>query len=489
MVKKISVILIFGGISIVFVFMGDYGFGPVTSGNHAARVNNTIISKIDHNAAVNRTINYYSVLLGDQPITAEMRRLIETNTLESMVSQEVISQTAQKEHLFVAPAFLRDTILTAFTRDGRFERSNYEAILSSQRLSPAQFEDKMRRELQMDMARQLFLTHLQPTSLEVKKNWEIKNSKLNIQFVKIDQDNFPLMKNISPSDITSYMEENVQKLEEIYNQDKASYTSELEVKAQHILIKSQDNDKVKKSIDNLALTKIQDIAMRAKTEDFSQLASEFSEDPGSKENGGHLGYMTKGQMVPEFEKAAFNLKVGQISEPIKTSYGYHLIKALDRKEPQTQSFDEVKLNLAKKSLNEERKDKVISDLRLALEKGDEKVLEENLKNLDTKWEDTGLYSLDNQTVPKMGKSPQVTKAAVSLFHSSSSLHPQMVSEGKMLYILRLKEKKLPPEKGLDQEAMAASKDIIQKKSSQKAFDQWVLHIRKNALIEVYNPTR
>ena len=487
MIRKISVILIFGGICFVFVFMGDYGFGPVTSGNHAARINNTIISRVDHNIAVNNTVNYYSRLFGDQlPITSEMRRRIESDTLERMITQEIISQTAEKEHLFVVPALLRDTIVTNFKMGDRFRRSDYEAILRAQRLSAAQFEDKMRRELQADTARQLFLTYLYPSSLEAQKNWEIQNSKLNIQFIRIDQDNFPLIKNISPSDIASYLEENIEKLEEVYHQDKASYTSELEVKAQHILIKNQSSDKqVEKSIDGSALVKIQDIATKAETEDFSNLASEFSEDPGSKNDGGHLGYMKKGQMVPEFEEAAFNLEVGQISEPVKTSFGYHLIKVLDRREPETKPFDEVKLELAKKTISEERQDEVVSHLRSALEKGDEKILEDTLKNLDIQWEDTGLYSLDSQTVPKMGSSPQVTKAAMSLFHSSSSLYPQMVSEGKMLYILRLKEKQLPSQKGFDPAEVNASKEEMQKKSAQNTFDQWVSHIRKNALIEVY----
>ena len=489
MIKKISIILIFGGICFVFVFMGDYGFGPTGQGSYAAQVNNTVISKVDHNIAVNNTVNYYSRLFGGQlPVTAEMRQSIETDTLNRMINQEVVSQIAQEEHLLVVPAFLRDTIVTNFKMGDRFRRSDYESLLRAQRLSPGQFEDKMHRELQMDLARQLFLNHLYPTSLEVQKNWEIQNSKLNIQFVKIDQDNFPLIKSISPSDIDSYTQENIKKLEETYSYNKVSYTSELEIKAQHILIKSQSNDKQKPTNTTLvgsALTKIQDIAMKAKTEDFSKLASEFSEDPGSKNDGGHLGYMKRGQMVPEFEEAAFNLKVDQISDPVKTSFGYHLIKVLDRKEPETKSFDEVKLELAKNAITEERKDKMISDLKSALEKGDEKILEDNLKNLDVKWEDTGSYSLDSQTVPKMGSSPQVTKAAMSLFRSPSSLYPQMVSEGKVLYILRLKEKQLPSQAGFDQTEMTASKEAMQKKSAQNTFDHWVSHIRKSALIEVY----
>ena len=86
----------------------------------------------------------------------------------------------------------------------------------------------------------------------------------------------------------------------------------------------------------------------------------------------------------------------------------------------------------------------------------------------------------------MGNSPQVTKAAISLFRSPSSLHPQIVSEGKMLYILRAKEKQSPPQQSFDQKAMTTLKKAMQKKSSENAFNQWTSYIRKNALVEVYN---
>lgn len=86
-----------------------------------------------------------------------------------------------------------------------------------------------------------------------------------------------------------------------------------EVKVRHILVKDE-------KLANELLERIK------AGEDFAELAKQYSEDPGSKENGGDLGYFSKGVMVPEFEDAAFSLKVGEVSEPVKTKFGYHIIK-------------------------------------------------------------------------------------------------------------------------------------------------------------------
>jgi foldase protein PrsA len=89
--------------------------------------------------------------------------------------------------------------------------------------------------------------------------------------------------------------------------------------------------------------KAEDIHKKAKRgDDFSQLASEYSDDPGSKTKGGELGYFPRGNMVPEFENAAFNLKPGDISDVIETPYGYHIIKVEDKKAAEMPAFDSVK---------------------------------------------------------------------------------------------------------------------------------------------------
>ena len=96
--------------------------------------------------------------------------------------------------------------------------------------------------------------------------------------------------------------------------------------ARHILLKTgegKDEAAVLKQAQEL-VTKLSGGA------NFEELAKEFSEDPGSKENGGDLGFFGRGQMVPEFEKAAFALQPNQISDPVKTQFGYHIIQSLGK---------------------------------------------------------------------------------------------------------------------------------------------------------------
>lgn len=113
------------------------------------------------------------------------------------------------------------------------------------------------------------------------------------------------------------------------------------VKASHILfmINKDDSDEVVKQKE-AAAKKAE--ARAKKGEDFSKLAKELSEEPGAKESGGDLGFFAKDRMVPEFAEVAFTLKPGTISDPVKTQFGWHVIKVTEKKPAGTVPFDEVK---------------------------------------------------------------------------------------------------------------------------------------------------
>lgn len=118
-----------------------------------------------------------------------------------------------------------------------------------------------------------------------------------------------------------------EKLKEYYEQNKEEYRN-IQVKASHILVDKEEEAR--------------DILNKIKGgQDFSELAKEFSKDPGSAPQGGDLGFFSKDMMVPEFDEAAFNLQPGEISEPIKTTYGYHIIKVFDKID-ELSSFEDVK---------------------------------------------------------------------------------------------------------------------------------------------------
>jgi peptidyl-prolyl cis-trans isomerase C len=114
-------------------------------------------------------------------------------------------------------------------------------------------------------------------------------------------------------------------------------------RARHILIRVAPN--ASKDERAAALKKIQDIQKQVKGGDFAELAKKYSEDPGSKERGGDLGYFSRGDMVDPFEKAAFSLNVGQVSDIVTTDFGYHIIRLEERKAATKFTFDDVKDDL------------------------------------------------------------------------------------------------------------------------------------------------
>ena len=128
-----------------------------------------------------------------------------------------------------------------------------------------------------------------------------------------------------------------------YEKHKAELASVSQIKASHILVKTEAE--AKKILERLK-----------KGEDFAELAKKYSIDTGSAKNGGDLGYFSPGQMVPEFEQAASKLKPGEISEPVKTKFGYHIIKVTDKKMGKPVEFEKVKNVLLQRLSAEKQKE-------------------------------------------------------------------------------------------------------------------------------------
>jgi peptidyl-prolyl cis-trans isomerase C len=127
-------------------------------------------------------------------------------------------------------------------------------------------------------------------------------------------------------------------MKQVYDEAAAKQTSEEEISARHILVPTEDEAKA-------ALKRVRG------GEDFAKVADDVSKDPGSK--GGDLGWFTRDRMVPEFGDAAFKLKKGEISEPVKSQFGWHIIKVEERRRATARPFDDVKQEIREAMLQEE----------------------------------------------------------------------------------------------------------------------------------------
>jgi peptidyl-prolyl cis-trans isomerase C len=130
-------------------------------------------------------------------------------------------------------------------------------------------------------------------------------------------------------------------LHKVYDDATKSMGAEQEVHARHILFRvvNPTDDAASKA----AEAKVKSVIDRVKKgEDFNKLANELTEDPSGKANGGDLGYFTKEQMVPEFSDVAFKLDKGQVSDPVKTQFGWHVLKVEDKRQRQAPAFDTVR---------------------------------------------------------------------------------------------------------------------------------------------------
>ena len=148
-----------------------------------------------------------------------------------------------------------------------------------------------------------------------------------------------------------------------YNENKDEFYVD-EVKASHILIKTIDDENNELSDEKKAEAKekAQEVLAKVKSgEDFATLAKEYSEDTGSAINGGDLDFFPRGYMVEPFEKAAFSMKVGEVSDLVESNFGYHIIKVTDKVDEQ-KPFDEVKDDI-KTTLQSENYNKQIEKLK------------------------------------------------------------------------------------------------------------------------------
>jgi peptidyl-prolyl cis-trans isomerase D len=296
--------------------------------------------------------------------------------IQQMITERAMAYEAKRLGFKVSDADVAAAIrryIPQLFQDGKFAGQDaYSAVLAQQNLTIAEFE--------ADVARQLLIQKMQSVAMEgifvspqaIEQEYKHRNDKVQIAYVKLNADQFKSEVQVTPEELRKYYDSNkaafqvpekrslgilvvdqaklaqgVQPtdadLQRVYNDNKDSYRTPERVNIRHILLKTPDSNPQQAAA---VKTKIEGLLKQARGgANFAELAKKYSEDPGSRDKGGEYDGVVHGQMVAEFDKAAFALKPGEISEPVKTQYGYHIIQLLSHDQPRLTPFEEVKPQL------------------------------------------------------------------------------------------------------------------------------------------------
>jgi len=298
--------------------------------------------------------------------------------IQEMITDRAVEYEAHKLGMQVSDQdvadYLRQNFPTLF-QDGKFVgKEAYAALLQQQGVSIEEFEADLKRTMLTNKLREVAIEGEVVTPAEIEQEFRKKNDQVQLQYVKITQDKYKKEAEPTEEAMQQYFKTNAARyqdpesknlvlliadgakieqslnpsdaeLQAAYNQNIANYRLPERLNVRHILLMTKDKPaaeetKIKAKADDLVKQ------LRAGA-DFTEMVKKYTEDPGSKEKGGEYDGVVRGQMVPEFEKAAFALKPMEISDPVKTQYGYHIIQVLKHEDARVKPFSEVKDDLAK----------------------------------------------------------------------------------------------------------------------------------------------
>jgi len=410
--KHYTAVVLFAAIILVFVF---WGINPnrmgESSGGFAAVVNDAPISIAEYRSRVENIEKNAGLRLDQFPEAQRtaFRRQIHQKAMEDLIGAEVEYQAAMGRGVSASDGEVRDYILHIpfLSENGRFMKDRYQMWLQQMNLSSTDFERQIRKQLVQEKLMNLFVGSTYPTPEELKLNRELSHNKINIRFVEISQNDLAKPAFVTDEDVNAYVKSNQADIEKYYKENAVEFTKAEKVKASHILIRIDDKRK-----DDEALKIATDLRKQATPQNFAKLATKNSDDPGSKAKGGELGEFEKGRMVPEFEKAAFSLKAGEISQPIKTNYGYHIIYVEKKIAGGTETLEQAQSDIARKLLVRSKQSEILAKTKSMLEKGSKKDVENLVAKAGLKWNESGEFDLAAASIPKLGEGKAVLNAVL-----------------------------------------------------------------------------
>jgi len=434
--KKLGVRIMLGvvvgilGIGML-LYLVPQGTNDLNSAETVAQVGDQAISVVDVQNQLSKNTRGSQIPPALQPIYTQQ-------ALDQLIDEKMLSLEADRMGLRVSAEehadLLKKLVPTAFTGDTFIGMDRYSAEVQARfQVSVPEFEAEVKNALLQQKFQQIVTDGITASDDELREEFKRENEKIKLDYVSIKPEDLQSKVEVSDADLAAYFDKNKAQYvvperrtvdyailslaqlrqrtpvtdddEKVYYQSHIDqYKLEDRAHVAHILFKTvgmtdAEAAEVKK--------KAEDVLNKAKHGgNFADLAKQYSEDT-TKDKGGDLGWIVRGQTVPEFEAAAFSLPKGSISDLVKTQYGFHIIQVIDRETARTQTLDEVKANIVNQLQQEKAEqlgETVSTQIADEIRRGGRVPIEDLAKKFNMTTGEAKLVEA-NQPLPELGNAP------------------------------------------------------------------------------------
>lgn len=376
----------------------------------------------------------FQAVANDETYMASVRK----NALERLIAQELLQQTAAKMELRVGDEEIKQAIrnMKEFHIDGVFNNDRYQSLLRQNGYRVEQFRDMLRSDMTRRQLISTLITSDFTLANEANAIAKLEQQARDIRFIEVNASDFAADVEVSPEQINEYYELNSgqfqtqetlsleyvelkvddlmtkvsiedAQVEANYQENLVQYQTDPRRRVSHILFEFGDDEAAAQASAEAALAQLSGGA------DFAALAKEISHDTFSAENGGDLDWIEAGVMDPEFDKAAFALAKGEMSQVVRSEFGFHILLITDAEDVSTKAFDDVKDDIKQELLTEAAKElfyelqQQLADIAFEVPEN----LTEVALAVETSVKETALFT--RATPPEVAQNPEVLNAAFS----------------------------------------------------------------------------
>jgi peptidyl-prolyl cis-trans isomerase D len=441
-------------------------------------------------------LNAYRQAYGGQMSEDLLRQLgLDRQILQQLVDEEAMVAEARRQGITVSDVEVRERILNmpAFQENGRFiGEQRYRQLLqfNNPPFTTTEFEENLRRALLIEKLRTAVAGWVAATDGEVDEAYRQRNEKVKLDVVPVVADAFRNQVSVTDAELTAHFEQGKETyrigqkrrikyalvdvdrvresvtvpeadIEAFYKQNLAQYTTPPQVRASHILFKFEGKDEaaVRATAESVLAQ------ARAPGADFAALAKQYSEDDSNKAIGGDLDYFGRGRMVEEFERAAFSMKNGEISDLVQTPFGLHIIKMADNQAEVVRPLADVRAEITDQLRWQKAQQEAEAQAKsLAAAAPTPADLERVARERNIELVETGFF-LSNDAIDGLGAQPELSMAVFGL-NDGQVTPPQRVARGWVIATLAGQQDPYVPT--FDEVKDRVREDVVNQKATELA---------------------